>query len=85
MVGTLASPLVTVIRVSQTHRLCQGVVGVQVVVCIGVLASRTAVTGKAEHSGSDRRPLCLSQGHRAEVQREDVGAGHERLFELRLL
>ena len=72
----IAAPLVPAVRASHAHRLCQGVISVQIVVCISGLASGTAVASEAEHSGSDGAPLCLSQGDGAEVKGQDVGAGH---------
>jgi len=54
------------------------VVGVQVVVGIGALASDATINGKAEDSGSDRRPLGFGQGDGQGVQGKDVGAdGHQ--------
>lgn len=59
-----------------SHCLFKVVVGVQVVVGIGVLSSDAAVAGKAQNGGADGAPLRLSHGHGAEVQGQDVGAGH---------
>jgi len=58
------------------HRLCQGVVCLQIVVGVGVLTIKAALAGKGDQGGSDRRPLCLGQDHGAEVKGQDVGAGH---------
>ena len=71
-------PLVPVVGVSvHPHRCLKVVVGVQIVVCIAALTFHAAVTCQTDESGSDRRPLCLSQGHRGEVEGEDIGAdGH---------
>lgn len=74
--GASAAPCMPLARVSQPHRLCQGVVCFQVVVCVSRLASDTAVASEAEDSGSDRRPLGFGQGHGQFVQGEDVGSGH---------
>jgi len=41
-----------------------------------VLASGAAVASKAKHCGSDRAPLCLSQGHGDAIHGQNVGAGH---------
>ena len=60
------------------HRCLQGVVGVQVVVCVSSLASDSAIDCQAEHGGSDGAPLCLSQGDGEGIEGQDVGAdGHE--------
>ena len=59
-----------------SHRCLQGVVGVQVVVCISSLASDSAIDCQAEHGGSDGAPLCLSQGDGEGIEGQDVGAGH---------
>ena len=50
------------------HRCLKGVVGVQIIVCIGALASDATINGEAEHGGSDGAPLCLGQGHGQGVQ-----------------
>jgi hypothetical protein len=50
------------------HRCLQGVVGVQVMVGIGGLTSDPTIASKADQSGADSAPLCLSQGDGAEVQ-----------------
>ena len=68
--------LVDSASVVHPHRCLQGVVGVQVVVCVQRLASDAAVTSKTENSGADGRPLRFGQGDGAEVKGENVGAGH---------
>ena len=75
-VGGIPAPSCATRSGVHPHRCLQGVVGVQIVVCIGALASNTTINGEAENSGSDGAPLCLSQGDGAEVKGQDVGAGH---------
>ena len=67
---------VTVVRVSHPHRCLQVVVYLQVIVCVSVLSSGAAVTGKAQDSGADGAPLCFRQGDGAEIQGQDVGSSH---------
>jgi hypothetical protein len=64
------------LRVSQPHRLCQGVVCSLIVGSVAMLARHLTIASEADQSGSDRAPLCLSQGDRGEVVGEDVGSGH---------
>ena len=64
------------LRVSHAHRFHQIVVCSQVVVCVAVVTLHTLITCQAEHSGTDRRPLRLSQGDGGEVVGQDVSASH---------
>ena len=67
---------VPLVRVSHAHRFHQIVVCSQVVVCVAVVALHTLITCQAQDSGTDRRPLRLSQGDGGEVVGQHVGSGH---------
>ena len=69
-------PLCATRSVVHSHRCLQGVVGVQVVVCVSSLTSGAAVASEAQNSGSDGAPLCLGEGDGAGVQGANVGEGH---------
>ena len=78
-------PQWTVPQVSHPHGGLQGVVCVQVVICIRGLTSDPTITSDADQSGADGAPLCLSQGNGAEVKGQNVGSDGHRfgLVELR--
>ena len=74
-IGGLCNPPCATRSGVHPHRCLQVVVGIQVVVCIGALASSAAIDCQAQDSGADGAPLCLSQGDGADVKGQDVGAG----------
>ena len=73
--GDLCPPCATR-SVVHPHGSFEVAVCLQIVVCIRTLASEATIHSEAEDSGSDRRPLRLSQGHRHLIQGEDVGSSH---------
>lgn len=70
------NPLCATRSIVHSHRCLQGVVGIQVVVCISRLTSDPTIHSETEHSSSDCAPLCLSHGHSQFVHRKNVGASH---------
>ena len=75
--GDLCPPCATR-SVVHPHGSFEVAVCLQIVVCIRTLASDATIHSEAEDSGSDRRPLCLSQGHSQLIQGEDVGSDGNR-------
>ena len=84
MGGGIPAPHCASASVVHPHRCFQIVVCFQVIVCISAIASDATIYSDAEDSGSDRAPLCLSQGDSAEVKGQDVGANGHR-FRCRLV
>ena len=59
------------------HGGLEVVIRFEVVVGIGRVATDTTITREAQYGNANRAPLCLGEGHRAEVKGQNVGSdGH---------